>query len=122
MRRFSITLSIGPQTVIALTSQVNDLNAVDRHPGPNRCSLVEIDDGVDVAGGFVDVEDFAVNGDEDGAVRRRGELDEEVRRERMAVFEDDFGKNFAADTFLLPAGREVAAVGNFFGKAGGKAF
>jgi hypothetical protein len=84
--------------------------------------LVEIDNRVDVAGGFVDVEDFAVDGDEDGAVRRRGKFDEEVVRERVAVFEDDFGKDFAADTFLLPAGRKVAAVGHFFGEAGRKSF
>lgn len=82
--------------------------------------LVEVDDRVDVAGGFVDVEDFAVDGDEDGAVGRRGEFDEQVVRERVAMFEDDFGKDFAADTFLLPAGREVAAMGHFFGEAGRK--
>src|SRR5215207_2564193 len=85
-------------------------------------SLVEVDDGVDVAGGFVDVEDFAVDGDEDGAVGRRGEFDEEVVRERVTVFENDFGEDFAADTFFLPAGREVAAAGDFFGEAGWKAF
>jgi hypothetical protein len=85
-------------------------------------SLVEIDDRVDVASGFVDVEDFAVDSDEDGALGRRGEFDEEVGRERVAVFENDFGKDFAANAFFLPAGREVAAVGDFFSQAGRKAF
>ena len=77
---------------------------------------------MDAAARFVDVDNFAVDGDEDGAVRRRGQFDEEVVRERVAVFEDDFGKDFAADTFLLPAGREFAAASTFFGEAGGKAF
>ena len=84
--------------------------------------LIEINNRVDVAGGFVDVEDFAVDSDEDRAVWRRGEFDKEVVRERVAVFEDDFRKDFAADTFLLPPGREVAAVGHFFGEAGRKSF
>ena len=77
---------------------------------------------MDVAGGFVDVEDFSVNGDEDGAVGRGGKFDDEVRRQRVGMFEDDFGEDFAADTFFLPAGREFAAAGDFFGQAGREAF
>ena len=70
----------------------------------------------------MDVEDFAVDGYEHGVVGRRREFDNEFVREGVAMFEDDCRENFAADTFFLPSGREVAAVGNFFGEAGRKAF
>ena len=76
---------------------------------------------MDVVGGFVDAENFAVHGDEDCAVWRSGKFDDEFGWERVSVLENDFGKDFAAHTFLLPAGREFSAARDFFGEARRKA-
>ena len=68
--------------------------------------LDHVEDVEDFAAGFDEAHDFAVDGDQDCSRRRRWKFDEDFVREGMALAIDFRRHDFAADTFLLPAGRE----------------
>lgn len=78
----------------------------------------DIEDVEDLAGGFDEANDLALNADQNGPCWRRRELDDDLGGQWLADFEDFFGHGLADDHSPLPTRRQVATASMLFRQAG----